>query len=191
MKRLLIAVAMLFFVSPNTEQLATADESTAALKAALKAVPNVATKPDAKPPAVLPEIARAQATLLHDAMHTTLQVTHDRFYREDEGLIIPAAAMMEVFADLKQRQGITLRWLVVEGQAMNTDHVAQNDFEEAAVKALKSGKPAHEQIDNGVFRRAAPITLSNHCLKCHVPDRKHTRDRTAGLIIEIPIKTNA
>ena len=36
--------------------------------------------------------------------------------------------------------------------------------------------------------RAAPITLTNHCLKCHVPDRKSTEDRTAGLIISMPVQ---
>ncbi|MCA9043870.1 MAG: hypothetical protein KDA69_06090, partial [Planctomycetaceae bacterium] len=38
-----------------------------------------------------------------------------------------------------------------------------------------------------ILRRAAPITLSNQYLKCHVPDRKSTEDRQAGLIISIPV----
>ena len=35
--------------------------------------------------------ARRQAELLHRAMHATLQVVHHVYYREDEGLAIPAA----------------------------------------------------------------------------------------------------
>ena len=140
-------------------------------------------------PPVLLETARLQAASLHDAIHSTLRVTHDRFYREDEGLPIPASVLKEVFADLRKKQNITLRWLVVDGQAMNTDHEAQNAFEEDAVKALKSGRLSHEQVEHGVYRRAAPITLSNHCLKCHVPDRRSTRDRTAGLIITMPVRS--
>ena len=67
---------------------------------------------------------------------------------------------------------------------MNTDHRPQSPFDHEAVKLLKAGRPFHEQTDdeqteNRVYRRAGPITLSNHCLKCHVPDRKSTEDRTA------------
>jgi hypothetical protein len=118
-------------------------------------------------------------------MHSTLRVTHDRYYVEDEGLPIPAAVLKEVFADIKDTQNITLRWLAVEGKAMNTDHKAQDTFEKDAVKA---GKKVYEQTAEGVYRRAGVITLENHCLKCHVPDRRSTRDRTAGLLILIPVE---
>ncbi|RLS36389.1 MAG: DUF3365 domain-containing protein [Planctomycetota bacterium] len=141
-------------------------------------------------PAMVPTLdqARRQAEILHTAMHATLQVVHHRYYQEDEGLLLPAATLKEVFAELEKEEGVTLRWLAVEGQVMNTDHSARDEFEREAVKALKSGKLEYEQVENGTYRRAGPITLSNHCLKCHVPDRKSTEDRTAGLIISIPVK---
>ncbi|MCB9952671.1 MAG: hypothetical protein H6824_16985 [Planctomycetaceae bacterium] len=68
-----------------------------------------------------------------------------------------------------------------------TPFLASGRATRPAVEALKAGKPSHEQIQNGILRRAAPITLSNQCLKCHVPDRKSTEDRKAGLIISIPV----
>ncbi|MEJ7595180.1 MAG: hypothetical protein WKF77_26955, partial [Planctomycetaceae bacterium] len=37
--------------------------------------------------------ARRQAEILHTSIHATLQVVHDRYYREDEGLPIPAAVL--------------------------------------------------------------------------------------------------
>ena len=132
--------------------------------------------------------ARRQAEILHTSIYATLQVIHDRYYREDEGLPIPAAIMGDVFKDLEAQQNVKLRWLAVEGLAMNTDHLPQDAFETEAVKSLKSGKEFHEQTENGLYRRAAPITLSSHCLKCHMPDRKNTDDRTAGLIIAIPVE---
>jgi hypothetical protein len=132
--------------------------------------------------------ARRQAEILHDTLHSTLQIVHHRYYREDEGLRLPAATLKEVFAELEQRQGIKVRWLAVEGQAMNTDHNPQDEFEHEAVKSLKADKPFYEQSANGHYRRAGPITLTNHCLKCHVPDRKSTEDRTAGLLISIPVQ---
>ena len=41
--------------------------------------------------------ARRQAEILHTSIHATLRVVHDRYYREDEGLPIPAAIMSDVF----------------------------------------------------------------------------------------------
>jgi Protein of unknown function (DUF3365) len=143
-----------------------------------------------EPPTTRPtlEQARRQAELLHASTHSTLQVVHHRYYREDEGIPIPAGVLKEVFADLKEQQQVTLRWLAVDGRAMNTDHIAKDEFEKEAVKALQAGKDAFERSENGVYRRAGAITLGNHCLKCHVPDRKSTTDRTAGLIISMPVQ---
>lgn len=131
--------------------------------------------------------ARRQAEILHTTVHASLQFVHHRLYREDEGLPLPAAVMREMFAELEAEQAVKLRWLVVEGQAMNTDHVAKDQFERDAVAALMKGDPAYEQVVDGVYRRAGPITLGNVCLKCHVPDRKTTDDRMAGLIVAIPV----
>lgn len=148
-------------------------------------IPVVSETPELSPAVTQ---ARRQAEILHTSLHATLQVVHDRYYREDEGLPIPAAIMGDVFKEIEEKDHIKLRWLAVEGQAMNSDHKPQDDFENDSVKSLKSGIPFHEQFDNGLYRRAAPITLSNHCLKCHVPDRKSTRDRVAGLVIAIPVE---
>lgn len=135
------------------------------------------------------EAPRRQAEVLHSAMHSALRVVHDRYYKEDEGLAIPAAALEEVFQDVQNEHRVQFRWLVVEGQAMNVDHSAKTDFEKDAVKALKQGQPFLETTEEGMYRRAGPITLTNHCLKCHVPDRKSTKNRTAGLIISVPLQT--
>lgn len=131
--------------------------------------------------------ARRQAKLLHAAMHATLHLMHQQLYREDEGLPIPAAVVDDIFEDIEREEQVKLQWLVVEGQAMNTDHIAKTDFEEQAVSALKSGKESFEEVTAGMFRRAAPVVLSNQCLKCHVPDRRSTENRIAGMIVSIPI----
>lgn len=167
-KRFGIALASLTFAATVCTSVGFSDES-------------------AKRPAVSLEAARRQAEVLHDAMHASLQVVHHRYYTEDEGLPIPATIMKEVFAEVEKEQQVKLRWLVVEGQAMNADHKPQTTFEHEAVKALMSGKKSHDEAKDGVYRRAGSIALTNHCLKCHVPDRKNTNTRTAGLIITIPI----
>jgi hypothetical protein len=138
----------------------------------------------------LPSVAEArrQAEVLHEAMHLTLQIVHHRYYREDEGLPIPAATLADVFRELEKEKQVKLRWLVVEGQAMNNDHKARDEFEIRAAEALRTGKGELEQVEKGVYRRAGPIALTNHCLKCHLPDRKSTATRTAGLIVSIPVQ---
>ncbi len=140
-----------------------------------------------KPASASVDEARRQATVLHTVLHASLQRVHDGYFEEDAGLLIPAAVLRDVFEDLKQDQNIVARWLVVEGQAMNTDHKARTPFEKEAARVLRAGEPAHEELVDGIYRRAAPIRLRNHCLKCHVPDRKSTRDHTAGLIIAISV----
>ncbi|MCA9037590.1 MAG: DUF3365 domain-containing protein [Planctomycetaceae bacterium] len=166
---------------------------TLTLVAASLAFADEAINPQTAPPCkesdtdVTISAARIQAKLLHSTIHSTLRVVHDRYYREDELLPIPAAAMNEVFLEIEASENVKLRWLAVEGQAMNIDHVARNDFETKAVEALKSGQPFYEETTGEIYRRAAPITLSNHCLKCHMPDRKSTRDRRAGFIVTVPL----
>ena len=150
--------------------------------------PTAASRRTADPVTI--SAARRQAELLHSTLHTSLQLIHHRYYREDEGLPIPAVVLRQAFRDIEAEQGVRFRWLAVEGQAMNSDHQAQDEFERKAVEVLKSGQPFYEQAANGIFRRAGTITLGNACLKCHVPDRKSTKARTAGLIISIPVSSD-
>ena len=145
----------------------------------------------AQPAATTVSQARRQAEILHSTLHSSLRVIHDRYYREDEALPIPAAILGEVFKDVETEQHVKLRWLAVEGLAMNSDHKPTDEFERQAAEKLKAGERSHEIIADGVYRRAAPITLSGHCLKCHMPDRKSTRDRVAGLIITIPVNVGS
>jgi hypothetical protein len=135
--------------------------------------------------------ARRQAEILHSTLHSSLRVIHARYYREDEALPIPAAILGEVFKDVETEQHVKFRWLSVEGLAMNSDHKPTDEFERQAAEKLKAGERSHEIIADGLYRRAAPITLSGHCLKCHMPDRRSTRDRVAGLIIAIPVNADS
>lgn len=131
--------------------------------------------------------ARRRAEILHEAMHATLQVVHLQYFREDEGLAIPAATLRSVFRELGRRQGVELRWLAVNAQAMNTDHEPRTDFEKEAAAKLTAGATSHEQTDGGTYRRVGAIVLESECLKCHQPTRTDTRPRTAGLLIAMPV----
>jgi len=173
----LLTIVLVLDVAATGISRVVADEKTPEAKAAIPAARQRT-----------PEQASLEGDVLHDLMHDTLQIVHHRYYKEDEGLELPAGTLLEVFADIAQEHQVKLRWLVVEGQAMNSDHIAQDDFERAAVQALLTGKKKYDAIEGGVYRRAGPIVLSNVCLKCHVPDRRSTENRIAGLLISIPVK---
>lgn len=134
--------------------------------------------------------ARERAKLLHETIHSTLHVVHHHYYREDEELTIPGVALKRVFHELAESRNVRLRWLAVDAQAMNVEHNAKDEFEQQAVKALASGRSDFEAADDGVYRFAGAITLGSECLKCHLPNRKSTADRVAGLVISMPMKKN-
>ena len=148
----------------------------------------------AAPPAVevapLPSAdeARARARLLHETMHATLQIVHHEYYREDEGLKIPAATLQRVFREVGKRQKVELRWLAVNAQAMNADHKPRDEFEKLAVEALSGGANEYERIEDGSYRLASTITLTSDCLKCHAPTRTSNKALAAGLIITMPVQ---
>jgi hypothetical protein len=158
--------------------------------AALSAPPEKAAKSSegaASPPATERE-ARGRAELLHETIHVALQVVHHEYYREDEALTIPAAALQPVFREVAQRQKVELRWLAVNAQAMNDDHKPRDEFERQAVAALAAGRDAYEQVEEGRYRRASTITLASDCLKCHAPNRTSNKPLAAALVVGMRIE---
>ncbi len=139
----------------------------------------------AAPRTIAIDEARDRARLLHEMVHATLHYVHHEYYREDEGLTIPAETLKRMFREVAERQKVELRWLAVQGEAMNVDHKPRDEFERKAAAAIDEGKEEFEQLDQGVYRRAAPVALTAECIKCHVPNRKSTEVRFAGLIVRI------
>ncbi len=131
--------------------------------------------------------ARARARLLHESIHGTLQIVHRDFFLEDESHSIPSASLEDMFEELSDSYQVQLKWLIVETDIVNVDHEASDDFEKAAVVALKEGKSRYEAVEGDRYRFAGPIRLASQCLKCHVQHRTSTADRTAGLLISMPI----
>jgi hypothetical protein len=163
----------------------------AAVPLAMRAAPpSNSTEPqvEAQETRVSVAAARQQAEVLHETLHATLQIVHHQYYREDEGLAIPAATLRKVFDEVARRRKVEIRWLAVNAEAMNIEHSPRDAFERDAVAALAAGKEAHETVADGIYRRAGAITLTSDCLKCHLPNRTSTEDRAAGLLISIPVE---
>ncbi|KAA5539764.1 DUF3365 domain-containing protein [Roseiconus nitratireducens] len=131
--------------------------------------------------------ARSRARLLHELVHGTLQIMHRDFFDEDNAHAIPSASLEDVFHEMADRFQVKMKWLIVNTDVVNVDHEAKTKFEEDAVKALAAGKPFVEQTTEGLYRFVGPIRLGSQCLKCHVKRRTDNRDRTAGLVITMPL----
>lgn len=141
-------------------------------------------RPPEKPPSKAE--SRGRAEILHDLIEHTLLDVHKHYYREDEGLLLPATTLRGTFEKFGERRNIRIRWLAVDAEPMNIDHRPQDDFEHAAVEALKTGQPVYDEALDGQYRYAGTIRLTAECLKCHVPNRTSTKDRLAGIVISMP-----
>lgn len=149
-----------------------------------------ADEPAAEPAAgkVSVDVARDRAEVLHDVFLSTLHVMHDHYF-DEERAIVPARAMEDVFASMARHQQIKARWISVNTRPMSVNHEPKSDFEKLAAKELASGKESLEQVDQGEYRRAAPVPLESGCIACHTgffsPGKKSPK--FAGLVITIPL----
>ena len=132
--------------------------------------------------------ARLRAKLLHETIHGALQVMHRDFFRDgDQRLPIPSESLEDVFAELDKSWQVKIKWLAINAPAMNPTNLPQTPFDEAAVKAITDGASGYEEITADTFHYAGQVTLSNQCLKCHVPQRKSLEDRHAAVVISMPL----
>jgi hypothetical protein len=164
-----------------------------AIPTQLSLLTSAAADPDPSPPArggLAKSIdeARGRARLLHETIHGTLQVMHRDFFDEDNAHAIPSASLEDVFAELAKSHQVEVRWLNVQTDVVNVDHQPQDEFEKHAVTAIAAGKTEYEAVEDKRFRYAGRIRLASQCLKCHVKHRTSTKDRSAGLLITIPVK---
>lgn len=133
------------------------------------------------------KVARDRAKLLHDVYASTLHVMHERYFHGDRA-VVPARAMEDVFAEMKQRYQVQSRWIAVNLRAMNIDHDPETAFEKRASREIASGKQTVEAIEDGYYRRAVAIPLTGGCIRCHAGvGNQSTRKPLAGLVINIPV----
>lgn len=138
-------------------------------------------------PASTPSEARARAKMLHELVRGSLQVMHRDFFDEDNAHAIPSASLEDVFHEMGESYDVKMKWLIVNTDVVNVDHQPETAFDKLAVKTLAAGKPFAEQIEAERYHFAGAIRLGSQCLKCHVKLRTSNEDRTAGLVITMPV----
>ncbi len=131
--------------------------------------------------------ARARAKLLHEMANGTLQVMHRDFFDDEDPHAIPSASMEDVFREMQRSFDVEMKWLVVNTDVVNVDHQPDTPFDKVAVKSLAAGEPYAEEVSAERYQYAGPIRLGSQCLKCHVKHRTSNRDRTAGIVISMPL----
>ena len=132
-------------------------------------------------------IARDQAKLMHKVYAATLEMVHDRYFRNDRDAI-PARALEDVFAEVKRQTRVESRWIGVNARTLSIRHEPKGDFEQFAAHALGGGEGAVERIEGKVYRRAEVIPLATSCLMCHgTLGIEPKTPRFAGLLISIPL----
>jgi hypothetical protein len=132
--------------------------------------------------------ARERAQLLHQVYTITLDVVHERYFRDDKATI-PARALEDVFAEMKRQTKAEAKWIGVNAKTMSIHHEPKDDFEKHAARELGKGAEAVERLDGKLLRRATAIPLSSGCLTCHGTFGIEPKTpRVAGLIIGVPVE---
>lgn len=117
------------------------------------------------------ERTRKQVRMLDDIYKNAVVLITEKYVHKEDDFSAGSAAVA-LFAVMKEKGWHEARLLDATGEPYNEKNAPQDDFEKAAVKALKSGKAYHEQvveIDGKPHLKAAtPIpVVSKKCTICH------------------------
>jgi hypothetical protein len=114
---------------------------------------------------------RKQVKVLDDLYKTVIVMITDNYVTEKSDLAA-GAAFQHVFAAMKKAGHHEVRLLDATGEPYEDKNVAKDEFEKAAIAALKAGKPGHEQVvekDGKRYLRSAtaiPVVMKK-CTLCH------------------------
>ena len=120
-----------------------------------------------------PAVARTRKqVLMLDDLYKTAVVLITTHYVNDEKVLPAGTAAITLFDAMKKKGHHEVRLIDATGEPIGEKNVAQDDFEKAAIKALKGGKPYYESVvekDGKRYLRAAtpiPVVLKK-CTMCH------------------------
>ena len=124
-------------------------------------------------PAADPAVARArkQVQMLDDLYKTAIVLITEHYVKEDSDLAA-GSAFQALFKAMKDKGYHEVRLLDATGEPYEEKNKPQDDFEKAAIKALKAGQANYEEIvtEDGAkyLRIATPIpVVMKKCTLCH------------------------
>ncbi|HUE74370.1 MAG TPA: DUF3365 domain-containing protein, partial [Pirellulaceae bacterium] len=120
-----------------------------------------------------PALARARKTvlMLDDIYKTTVVLITEHYVTDDSSLAAGEAAQA-LFGAIKKKGWHEVRLIDAAGEPIVDGNRPKDDFEKAAVAALKSGKSGYEQViekdGKRYLRSATPIpVVHKKCVMCH------------------------
>lgn len=117
------------------------------------------------------ERTRKQVRMLDDIYKNAVVLITDKYVHKADDFSAGSAAVA-LFAVMKEKGWHEARLLDATGEPYNEKNAPQDEFEKAAVKALKSGKNSYEQVverdGKSYLKAATPIpVVSQKCAICH------------------------
>jgi hypothetical protein len=151
----------------------------------------VAQERKADDPAVVR--TRKQMQVLDDIYKSAIVIITEHYVDETSDLAA-GAAFQKLFDAVKQKGYHEVRLLDATGEPYEAKNLPKDDFEKAAVAALKAGKPSPEQIvekdGKRYLRTATPIpVVMKKCVMCHPAYEKAPAGQAIGALgYTIPIE---
>ena len=117
------------------------------------------------------ERTRKQVRVLDDIYKTAIVLITENYVDEASDLAA-GAAFQKLFAAMKEKGHHEVRLLDATGDPYDKDNLPRDDFEKAAIKAIKEGKGYYEQVvEQGgkrLLKAATPIpVVMKKCTLCH------------------------
>ncbi|MDX1946433.1 MAG: DUF3365 domain-containing protein, partial [Pirellulaceae bacterium] len=115
--------------------------------------------------------ARKQAEML-DTLYKTAIVLITENYVDEKSDLAAGDAFQALFKTMKDKGYHEVRLLDATGEPYDKDNLPKDDFEKAAIAALKSGSATHEQVVERAGQRflrvATPVpVVMKKCVMCH------------------------
>ena len=114
---------------------------------------------------------RKQVQMLDDLYKTAIVLVTENYVNETSDLAA-GAAFQKLFEAMRKKGHHDVRLLDATGQPYNEKNLPRDEFEKAAIAALKAGKPTYEEVVNKDGKRflkvATPIpVVMKKCTLCH------------------------
>jgi hypothetical protein len=126
---------------------------------------------DKKPDDAAVARTRKQVLMLDDLYKSAIVLITENYVDESSDLAA-GAAFQKLFEAMRKKGHHDVRLLDVTGQPYNEKNLPRNEFEKAAMVALKAGLPTYEQVVEKDGKRylkvATPIpVVMQKCTICH------------------------
>jgi hypothetical protein len=135
-----------------------------------------------------PAVARTRKqVLMLDDLYKNAIVLITENYVDESSDLAAGAAFQKLFEAMRKKGHHDVRLLDATGEPYNEKNAPRDDFEKAAIAALKSGKAYHEQVtelDGKRTLRAAttiPVVMKK-CTLCHPAYEKAAAGQAIGAL---------